>query len=264
MDISPFHTEDLMCLSLPSLIRRYDLKHRQLSIYRGLFHLPGLFQDPISSLRQNDLLWHVGLFSRQYSGSVQANSHTTFRQSDFCVKGASEDDLLYQVDVKLPSRAARFPLFQLARPAFGQWGVIVQRPTIADNGAPLPLRTRWVATSCRLWTWLLWRPCLRFWHLPWREGKGIYIYICLPVLPKSILSQGLVTYLHRLLLFSRLLLLLCHQRRGLGCWLCPPFCMAAFSAGLLGLTMGPLFLPGRAQGVDRFLFTLLSVEKRKH
>lgn len=35
--------------------------------------------------------------------------------------------------------------------------------------------------------------------------------------------------------------------------------MAAFSAGLLGLTVSPLFFPGRAQGVNRFLLPFLTL-----
>lgn len=95
------------------------------------------------------ILGSVGVTEGRLSGNSHV-SDTTCLKAALCVKGASEDDLLDQVDIKLPGRAARLPLLEFSRPAFGQGRVIVQRPTVPDDGAPLPLRTRRVAASCRL------------------------------------------------------------------------------------------------------------------
>lgn len=69
------------------------------------------------------------------------------QQSRWRCPGATQEarqsgrGLLDQVDVKLAGRAAGLPLFELARPPFGQGRVVVQRPAIPDDGAPLLGRT---------------------------------------------------------------------------------------------------------------------------
>lgn len=57
---------------------------------------------------------------------------------------------LDQVDVKFAGRSPRLPLFQFARPALGQRGVVIKRTPVPNNGTPLLGwgRSFWSASGC--------------------------------------------------------------------------------------------------------------------